>query len=84
MLGSALFFLALGMGVPLMVVGGSGGHWLPRAGGWMDTVKAAFGVGLLGVAIWLLAAIACWGGVIAVGGFACRLWCISWCAGIRG
>lgn len=53
--GSALFFLALGMGVPLMIVGGSGGHWLPRAGGWMDTVKAAFGVGLLGVAIWLLA-----------------------------
>ena len=53
--GSALFFLALGMGVPLMVVGGSGGHWLPRAGGWMDTVKAAFGVGLLAVAIWLLA-----------------------------
>ena len=53
--GGALFFLALGMGVPLMIVGGSGGHWLPRAGGWMDTVKAAFGVGLLGVAIWLLA-----------------------------
>ena len=52
--GSALFFPGLGMGVPLMIVGGSGGHWLPRAG-WMDIVKAAFGVGLLGVAIWLLA-----------------------------
>ena len=33
--GSALFILALGMGVPLMIVGGTGGHWLPRAGGWM-------------------------------------------------
>ena len=53
--GSALFILALGMGVPLMIVGGTGGHWLPRAGGWMDLVKAAFGVGLLAVAIWLLA-----------------------------
>ncbi|HAH80744.1 MAG TPA: thiol:disulfide interchange protein [Gammaproteobacteria bacterium] len=53
--GSALFTLALGMGVPLMIVGGTGGHWLPRAGGWMDLVKAAFGVGLLAVAIWLLA-----------------------------
>ncbi len=53
--GSALFTLALGMGVPLMIVGGTGGHWLPRAGGWMDLVKGAFGVGLLAVAIWLLA-----------------------------
>ena len=53
--GSALFTLALGMGVPLMIIGGTGGHWLPRAGGWMDLVKGAFGVGLLGVAIWLLA-----------------------------
>lgn len=52
--GSALFALGLGMGVPLMVVGGSGGHWLPRAGIWMDTVKGVFGFGLLGVAIWLL------------------------------
>lgn len=52
--GSALFVLGLGMGVPLMIVGGSGGHWLPRAGAWMDTVKGVFGFGLLGVSIWLL------------------------------
>jgi len=52
--GSALLMLGLGMGVPLMIVGGSGGHWLPRAGAWMDNVKAVFGVMLLGVAIWLL------------------------------
>ena len=52
--GSTLFALGMGMGVPLLVVGGSGGHWLPRAGAWMNVVKGAFGVGLLGVAIWLL------------------------------
>ncbi|MEM9622570.1 MAG: protein-disulfide reductase DsbD [Pseudomonadota bacterium] len=52
--GSALLALGLGMGVPLMIVGGSGGHWLPRAGAWMNGVKAVFGVMLLAVAIWLL------------------------------
>ena len=52
--GSALFALGLGMGVPLMVVGGSGGHWLPSAGAWMNTIKGIFGFGLLGVAIWLV------------------------------
>ena len=52
--GSALLALGLGMGVPLMVVGGSGGQWLPKAGPWMNGVKAFFGVLLLGVAIWLL------------------------------
>ncbi len=52
--GGALFALGLGMGVPLMLVGGSGAHWLPRAGAWMDGVKAFFGVLLLAVAIWLV------------------------------
>ncbi len=52
--GTALLALGLGMGVPLLIVGGSGGHWLPRAGAWMNGVKAIFGVLLLGVAIWLL------------------------------
>ncbi|MDJ0776596.1 MAG: protein-disulfide reductase DsbD [Gammaproteobacteria bacterium] len=52
--GLALFALGLGMGVPLMLVGTSAGKLLPRAGGWMDTVKAFFGIVLLGVAIWLL------------------------------
>jgi thiol:disulfide interchange protein DsbD len=42
------------MGVPLLLIGTSAGELLPRAGGWMDTVKAVFGVVLLGVAIWLL------------------------------
>ena len=52
--GAALMSLGLGMGVPLMMVGGSGGHWLPRAGDWMNSVKAVFGVLLLAVAVWLL------------------------------
>jgi thiol:disulfide interchange protein DsbD len=53
--GSALFAMALGMGVPLLVVGGSAGALLPRVGPWMETVKRFFGVVLLGVAIYLVA-----------------------------
>jgi len=52
--GSALLALSLGMGLPLLVIGTSAGHLLPRAGRWMDTVKAVFGVLLLGVAILLI------------------------------
>jgi len=52
--GVALFALGLGMGVPLMVVGTAGGKFLPKAGTWMDTVKAVFGIGLLAIAIWML------------------------------
>lgn len=52
--GLALLALGLGMGVPLLLIGASGGHLLPRAGVWMDNVKAVFGVLLLGVAVWLL------------------------------
>ena len=46
--------MSLGMGAPLILVGVAGGALLPRAGGWMDSVKAFFGVLLLGVAIWLI------------------------------
>ncbi|MGE5387182.1 MAG: protein-disulfide reductase DsbD [Betaproteobacteria bacterium] len=52
--GSALFALALGMGVPLIVVGVSAGTLLPKAGAWMEAVKKAFGVVLLGTALWLV------------------------------
>jgi len=52
--GQALFALALGMGAPLIVIGTSAGKYLPRAGSWMDKVKAVFGVGMLAVAIILL------------------------------
>ncbi len=50
--GTALFSLAAGMSVPLLLVGASAGALLPRAGDWMVEVKAAFGVLLLGVALW--------------------------------
>lgn len=52
--GSALFAMALGMGVPLILVGVSAGTLLPKAGGWMNAVKSFFGVLMLGVAIWLI------------------------------
>ncbi len=52
--GVSLFSLAMGMGVPLLLVGLSAGALLPRAGGWMDAVKRFFGVALLAVAIWLV------------------------------
>jgi len=51
---SALFSMSIGMGVPLLVVGASGGTLLPKAGAWMNVVKAAFGVMMIGVAIWML------------------------------
>jgi thiol:disulfide interchange protein DsbD len=52
--GSALFAMALGMGVPLLLVGATAGALVPRAGPWMDTVKRFFGVLLLGVAIYVV------------------------------
>ena len=55
--GLALFALSMGMGAPLLAVGTSAGKLLPKAGGWMDIVKAAFGVMMLGLAIWLLSRI---------------------------
>jgi len=50
----AMFALGNGLGAPLLVIGTSGGKLLPKAGGWMDTVKAVFGVVLLGVAVLML------------------------------
>lgn len=52
--GLALFALSLGMGVPLLLVGVSAGRLLPKAGRWMEGVKAAFGVLLLLMAVWML------------------------------
>ncbi len=52
--GLALFAMGLGMGAPLLAIGTSLGKWLPRAGNWMNIVKAVFGVLLLAVALWML------------------------------
>jgi len=56
--GLALFSLSMGMGAPLLLIGASAGKILPKAGAWMDAVKAVFGVLLLGLAIWLLERVA--------------------------
>lgn len=52
--GLALFALSIGMGAPLLLIGTSAGKLLPRAGGWMNAIKAVFGVMLLAVALWML------------------------------
>lgn len=69
--GTALFALAAGMSVPLMLLGASAGALLPRAGAWMDEVKRVFGVLLLGVAIWTVQSVlpgplvlAAWGALL--------------------
>jgi len=51
---SMMFAMAWGMGVVLITVGVGAGHLLPKAGGWMDTIKYVFGVLLIGVAIYLM------------------------------
>jgi thiol:disulfide interchange protein DsbD len=53
--GSALFAMAAGMSVPLLIIGVSAGSLLPRAGAWMESVKRLFGVLMLGVALWMVA-----------------------------
>jgi thiol:disulfide interchange protein DsbD len=52
--GSALFAMAVGMSVPLLLVGISAGALLPRAGAWMQAVKIFFGVLMLGLALWIV------------------------------
>src|SRR6056297_2990446 len=73
--GSVLFALSIGIGAPLLAIGVGLGHWLPRAGGWMESVKAVFGVGLLALAIWMLERIVpgavtmlLWGGLAIASG----------------
>ncbi|MCE3264848.1 MAG: protein-disulfide reductase [Pseudoduganella sp.] len=53
--GSALFSMAVGMSIPLLLVGISAGALLPRAGIWMQAVKRFFGVLMLAMAWWLVA-----------------------------
>ncbi len=74
--GGALFAMAAGMSVPLLLLGVSAGRWLPKAGPWMQTVKRVFGVLMLAVALWvaqpLLAlplALGLWGLLLLLLGF---------------
>jgi thiol:disulfide interchange protein DsbD len=50
----ALFALGIGMGIPLLAIGASAGRLMPKAGAWMVSVKAAFGLMMLGMAVWML------------------------------
>ena len=84
--GSALFALAAGMSVPLLLLGASAGAWLPKTGAWMLDVKRAFGVLLLAVAVWTVqpvlptwAAMLLWGALLVLA--AILLW--SGGAGLR-
>jgi len=52
--GWALFSMAVGMSVPLLLTGISAGSLLPRAGAWMNGVKKIFGLLLIAVAIWMI------------------------------
>ncbi|HVY05842.1 MAG TPA: protein-disulfide reductase DsbD [Burkholderiales bacterium] len=77
--GSALFAMALGMGVPLLVVGASAGVLLPKVGAWMQSVKNFFGVLLIGAAIWMVtplipvvAQMLCWSALLIVSGIFLR------------
>ena len=51
--GLALFAMAAGMSVPLLLLGASAGRWVPKAGAWMHGVKRLFGLLMLGVALWV-------------------------------
>ena len=81
--GSALFAMAVGMSVPLLLVGISAGALLPRAGAWMESVKRFFGVLMLGVAVWMVSPvipaavqILCWA-ALGIGYGAYLLWHVS-------
>ncbi len=52
--GSALFTLGLGIGTPLLIAGTVGGHYLPKAGAWMQDIKKVMGLILIALAIYVL------------------------------
>ncbi|MBS0042274.1 protein-disulfide reductase DsbD [Shewanella sp. M16] len=59
----ALYVLSMGMGLPLLIIGTSGGKLLPRAGAWMDIIKTIFGFLLIAVSIVMFGRI--WTGVVS-------------------
>ena len=50
--GTGMFFMGLGLGVPLILLGFSAGTVLPKAGPWMNYIKQALGVALIALALW--------------------------------
>ena len=74
--GGALFSMATGMSLPLLLLGASAGRWVPKAGAWMHGVKRLFGLMMLGVALWLAqpvlpiaVSMAVWGLLLLLAGF---------------
>lgn len=55
--GAALFIMSIGMGLPLLLIGAGAGKFMPRPGGWMDTLTHVFGAVMLAIAIWMLSRI---------------------------
>lgn len=55
--GGIMFLMAMGMGVPIILIGIGAGWLLPKAGGWMDTVKYVFGVMLIGLALYIVSSV---------------------------
>lgn len=55
--GTALFALAWGSGLPLLLLGASSAALLPKAGAWMERVKWAFGILLLATAWWMVSSL---------------------------
>ena len=51
---ASLFFLSLGMGTPLIIIGTSAGKFLPKSSYWMSYIKNCFGFLILALAIWML------------------------------
>jgi thiol:disulfide interchange protein DsbD len=52
--GAALFVMSIGMGIPLLLIGLGAGRFMPKPGGWMDSVSKVFGIVMLGIAVWML------------------------------
>lgn len=50
----ALWTLGLGMGLPLMIFAISAGHFLPKAGSWMENVKELLALLLFGISAFLI------------------------------
>lgn len=50
----SLYFLSLGMGVPLILFALTGGKLIPSAGHWMNSIKITFGFGLLAMSVYFL------------------------------
>ena len=52
--GAALFVMSLGMGLPLLLIGLGAGKFMPKPGGWMESITKIFGIVMLAIAIWML------------------------------